>query len=357
MQSPPPSCAGVFRGRGAGAGHDGGAAGGRARRAGHPLGADAVHAGDVPGAPRVAAALPGGRGGAGREAMHARAAGGCIGGPLWGEAGLPPRPTPPSPLLLPPRRVTPITSQAVRNEQFNTYFNLEDAVAAARPRLDAEALKPRRGARFFDLYRWVEAAAVLLVLLVVQVLAAIAGSGWMNRDGWSGWMDGCWPCRALGVGQAPPAARALKRAPAARLLPPLWHPVAATGGSRGPPSCTSSCATCCGPPRVSRGCCAAREGPGRGPPCAAPASRPPALPLSPPLVAHPAAGAPPSAALPLPAPRSLAAHDVYTVHENRVQHWNSVTQQVSTVLDVSGGVAGAIAPGLGQVQLCTLCAR
>lgn len=32
-------------------------------------------------------------------------------------------------------------------------------------------------------------------------------------------------------------------------------------------------------------------------------------------------------------------------------------QRTQTVLDVSGGVTGAVAPGLGQVQLCTLCAR
>lgn len=52
-----------------------------------------------------------------------------------------------------------------------------------------------------------------------------------------------------------------------------------------------------------------------------------------------------------------AAHDLYFVHENRVQHWSSTTQRTRTVLDVSGGVTGAVAPGLGQVQLCTLCAK
>lgn len=67
---------------------------------------------------------------------------------------------------------------------------------------------------------------------------------------------------------------------------------------------------------------------------------------------------------------ATTAHDLYLVHENKVQHWNSVAQRstaqrgaggrasgVSTVMDVSGGVTGAVAPGLGQVQLCTLCAR
>ena len=52
-----------------------------------------------------------------------------------------------------------------------------------------------------------------------------------------------------------------------------------------------------------------------------------------------------------------AAHDAYIVHENKVQHWNSVTRRVTTVMDVSGGITGAVAPGIGQVQLCTLCAR
>lgn len=54
---------------------------------------------------------------------------------------------------------------------------------------------------------------------------------------------------------------------------------------------------------------------------------------------------------------SPAAHDLYIVHENKVQHWNSLTQRTETVMDVSGGVTGAVAPGIGQVQLCTLCAR
>lgn len=40
-----------------------------------------------------------------------------------------------------------------------------------------------------------------------------------------------------------------------------------------------------------------------------------------------------------------------------MQHWNSASQRVATVMDVSGGVTGAAAPGIGQVQLCTLCAR
>ncbi|EFN53482.1 hypothetical protein CHLNCDRAFT_25788, partial [Chlorella variabilis] len=54
---------------------------------------------------------------------------------------------------------------------------------------------------------------------------------------------------------------------------------------------------------------------------------------------------------------ATSAHDVYLVHENKVQHWSSVTQRLTTVMDVSGGVTGAVAPGIGQVQLCTLCAR
>ena len=62
-------------------------------------------------------------------------------------------------------------------------------------------------------------------------------------------------------------------------------------------------------------------------------------------------------ALPCPALPCPAAHDLYLVHENKVQHWNSVTQNSPPVMDVSGGVTGAVAPGIGQVQLCTLCAR
>ena len=46
---------------------------------------------------------------------------------------------------------------------------------------------------------------------------------------------------------------------------------------------------------------------------------------------------------------ATSAHDLYVVHENRVQHWSGATRKTSTILDVSGGVAGAAAPGLGQV--------
>ena len=43
--------------------------------------------------------------------------------------------------------------QAVRNEQYHNYYNLEEAVAAAQPAIDAAAVKPRPGARLFDFYR------------------------------------------------------------------------------------------------------------------------------------------------------------------------------------------------------------
>ena len=41
----------------------------------------------------------------------------------------------------------------MRNESYHNYFNLEDAVAAAQPRIDAEALHAAHGARFYDFFR------------------------------------------------------------------------------------------------------------------------------------------------------------------------------------------------------------
>ena len=75
-----------------------------------------------------------------------------------------------------------------------------------------------------------------------------------------------------------------------------------------------------------------------------------------PVLPRPPLAAPPAAVHRI-WPLAHAAHDVYLVHENKVQHWSSVTQRLTTVMDVSGGVTGAVAPGIGQVQLCTLCAR
>ncbi|KAL4459152.1 hypothetical protein ABPG75_014017 [Micractinium tetrahymenae] len=125
--------------------------------------------------------------------------------------------------------------RAVRNREYRNYFNLEEAVTAAQPCIDAEAAKVRDGARFFDFYRnWRQARSSIVHFQLRNL---------------------------------------------------LW---------------------------------------------------------------------------------ATTAHDLYLVHENKVQHWNSVAQRscggghcsgVSTVMDVSGGVTGAVAPGLGQVQLCTLCAR
>ncbi|KAI3424072.1 hypothetical protein D9Q98_009435 [Chlorella vulgaris] len=54
---------------------------------------------------------------------------------------------------------------------------------------------------------------------------------------------------------------------------------------------------------------------------------------------------------------ATSAHDVYHVRENKVQLWNSVAQRLTKVIDVSGGPGGGVAPGLGKIQLCTLCAK
>ena len=53
-------------------------------------------------------------------------------------------------------------SQAVRNGQYHNYMNLEEAVAAAQPRIDADAVQQRRPcARLFDFYRRARAAGEL----------------------------------------------------------------------------------------------------------------------------------------------------------------------------------------------------
>jgi hypothetical protein len=52
-------------------------------------------------------------------------------------------------------------------------------------------------------------------------------------------------------------------------------------------------------------------------------------------------------------------HDLYYVSENRVLHWSALRRGAPMpVMDVSGRApAGAGAPGLGAVQLCTLCVK
>lgn len=47
------------------------------------------------------------------------------------------------------------------------------------------------------------------------------------------------------------------------------------------------------------------------------------------------------------------AHDVFVVHDNRVQHWNAVTRVVGDVLDLRGQPKGPRLPGLGRVQVRT----
>lgn len=54
------------------------------------------------------------------------------------------------------------------------------------------------------------------------------------------------------------------------------------------------------------------------------------------------------------------AHDVYYVVENKVKHFNTVVghrAQPDVLLDVSGETNAAVAPGLGPLAVCTLCAR
>ena len=76
----------------------------------------------------------------------------------------------------------PCTLQAVRNESYHNYFNLEDAVTAAQPRIDAEALQARPGGRFYDFYRCgVCSSKVAACAHAVQIgccTAQLSARGW-----------------------------------------------------------------------------------------------------------------------------------------------------------------------------------
>ncbi|GAX76759.1 hypothetical protein CEUSTIGMA_g4206.t1 [Chlamydomonas eustigma] len=52
---------------------------------------------------------------------------------------------------------------------------------------------------------------------------------------------------------------------------------------------------------------------------------------------------------------STSRNDVYVVDENCVQHWNSATRELHPVLDLSGGHKARRLPGLGSVQVSTMC--
>jgi hypothetical protein len=66
--------------------------------------------------------------------------------------------------------------RAVRNESYHNYFNLEGAVEAAQPRIDAEALQPRPGGRFFDFYRnWRQPRSSIVHFQLRNLLWATSG--------------------------------------------------------------------------------------------------------------------------------------------------------------------------------------
>lgn len=67
--------------------------------------------------------------------------------------------------------------QAVRNAQYTSYFNLEEAVTAARPRLDAEAAHVTAGARCFDFYRnWRQPRSSIVHFQLRNLLWATSGT-------------------------------------------------------------------------------------------------------------------------------------------------------------------------------------
>ena len=190
----------------------------------------------------------------------------------------------------------PLILQEVRNKQYHNYFNLEEEVAAAQPAIDAAAVKARAGARCFDFYRsWRQARSSIVHFQLRNLLWATSGEHSHSSAG--GTLLCAVGSRASGAGEQLPTCRL------------------------------------CGPVQ--------------------PLPLNPSAPLL--LLLLPSPMSPPHPMIP---PRyRTAAHDLYLVHENKVQHWNNMTQRLDSPMDVSGGVTGAVAPGVGQVQLCTLCAR
>jgi hypothetical protein len=83
--------------------------------------------------------------------------------------------------------------QAVRNEQYHNYFNLEEAVLAAAPAIAATAVKARPGARLFDFYRSWRGARSSIVHFQLRNLL------WATSGGELGWMRGCWSLGGRGT--------------------------------------------------------------------------------------------------------------------------------------------------------------
>ncbi|KAK9804828.1 hypothetical protein WJX72_007603 [[Myrmecia] bisecta] len=54
---------------------------------------------------------------------------------------------------------------------------------------------------------------------------------------------------------------------------------------------------------------------------------------------------------------ATSKHDIYVMHENCINHWSEITRKTTKVLDLSGETQSARAPGLGRVQISTLCVR
>jgi len=55
---------------------------------------------------------------------------------------------------------------------------------------------------------------------------------------------------------------------------------------------------------------------------------------------------------------ATSPNSLYYISDNRVLFWNSLSRRPPyEIMDVSGVVSSAIAPGLGQLSLCTLCVK
>lgn len=55
---------------------------------------------------------------------------------------------------------------------------------------------------------------------------------------------------------------------------------------------------------------------------------------------------------------ATSRNDVFYISDNRVLRWNNLSNENPTTLfDVSGSVASAVAPGIGPAALCTLCVK
>lgn len=54
---------------------------------------------------------------------------------------------------------------------------------------------------------------------------------------------------------------------------------------------------------------------------------------------------------------ATSKHDVFVTHDNCIRHWSTISRQSEKIMDLNGGPEGRHAPGLGCVQISTMCVK